>query len=792
MVKKLSYKFNSLLPVVILIILPFLIFYKSLTGNIIVSGDFTGSDLLDLHLPFKYSLHNSIINKELPIWEKGLSLGFPVLAEGQTGIFYPVNLILGLIEPYLALNLSIIITFIIAGIGTYLYCQSIKLTKFSSFFSAIVFSQSAFFITRIKHLNMIAVAGWFPLAFWSIKKLFDTGKIVYALVLGIIIGLQFLIGHPQMAFFCVFIYLIYFVFEIIINITRPGLNDPQNRGFVNASSANTQRVNVGKKLNIMSALNLLIVSIIIGLAVSAIQILPTIELIGLTQRIDLTFYNAVSYPFTLKSLITFISPYYFGNPATGTYALNIYDQGIFWENCSYLGLLPFVLFIAGVIYLIKKHKLFFSFSVFQSKFNSYLIFYFLLGLISLAFMLGGATPLYKIVWENIPGFSLFRFPNRFNLFLIFSMSLISGFSANLLLSKLLSFRGKGVSTPDSEEVNISWPLGRRPTAALILGFVIIDLAVFANSYISYYKSSDFLKTPSIVDKLKKDPDLYRIYSLTQYGQSPYQTIGWKNDTEPVLTLNSAVAPNKNVLYGLDSFTDRGWFEGGLGISRRNEVENFLLYENKDEVAFGKILGLFNVKYLINFGDPPAIEMYSEEEYDLGKYYTQKLKLIRNDLVVPRVYFVPEAKVVKSGKEAFDNIISINHLGPKTVILEDEPKDVPPDFNGSLEDFKKENPVKFKSYKNNEVIIEASIKQHGFLVFADMYYPGWKVTVGEQPGKILRANYLVRAVELYPGKHTIRFYYDPLSFKVGGGITFGTISILIIYVILKALKNLKHT
>ena len=156
--------------------------------------------------------------------------------------------------------------------------------------------------------------------------------------------------------------------------------------------------------------------------------------------------------------------------------------------------------------------------------------------------------------------------------------------------------------------------------------------------------------------------------------------------------------------------------------------------------------------------------------------------------MPRAYFVPEAKVVKSGKEAFDEIKLITHLGPKTVILEDNPKVVPPDFNGSLEDFKKENPVKINNLTNNKVEIETDIKVHGFLILNDIYYPGWKADIDGVKTNILRANYLIRAVELDPGKHTIRFYYDPISFKIGGGISLIGLICLICYMSYTSYKS----
>ena len=50
------------------------------------------------------------------------------------------------------------------------------------------------------------------------------------------------------------------------------------------------------------------------------------------------------------------------------------------------------------------------------------------------------------------------------------------------------------------------------------------------------------------------------------------------------------------------------------------------------------------------------------------------------------------------------------------------------------------------------------------------------------GKILRANYLVRAVELDPGKHKVEFYYDPVSFRVGLIISLFASGIVVILIV----------
>ena len=57
-----------------------------------------------------------------------------------------------------------------------------------------------------------------------------------------------------------------------------------------------------------------------------------------------------------------------------------------------------------------------------------------------------------------------------------------------------------------------------------------------------------------------------------------------------------------------------------------------------------------------------------------------------------------------------------------------------------------------------------------LVLSDMYYPGWKAFVDGEETKIYRADYTFRAIPLNAGTHQVEFVYDPISFKVGAGVT----------------------
>jgi hypothetical protein len=110
--------------------------------------------------------------------------------------------------------------------------------------------------------------------------------------------------------------------------------------------------------------------------------------------------------------------------------------------------------------------------------------------------------------------------------------------------------------------------------------------------------------------------MYRTYSMTQYSESPYLYLGWKKNIEAVIDSRKSLPPNNNVSFGIPYFTDRGWLEGGLGISRRSNLENFLLQQEKEQFITAKILGMYSVKYITVF--PILLTLKSINDIELGK------------------------------------------------------------------------------------------------------------------------------------------------------------------------------
>ncbi|MCV9385708.1 YfhO family protein [Reichenbachiella ulvae] len=80
-------------------------------------------------------------------------------------------------------------------------------------------------------------------------------------------------------------------------------------------------------------------------------------------------------------------------------------------------------------------------------------------------------------------------------------------------------------------------------------------------------------------------------------------------------------------------------------------------------------------------------------------------------------------------------------------------------------------ISLTSYAPNELVYQSSSNKAGLAVFSEIYYPeGWKATIDGEEVKILRANYVLRALEVPAGEHKIVFTFAPSSYRIGNTIT----------------------
>lgn len=87
-----------------------------------------------------------------------------------------------------------------------------------------------------------------------------------------------------------------------------------------------------------------------------------------------------------------------------------------------------------------------------------------------------------------------------------------------------------------------------------------------------------------------------------------------------------------------------------------------------------------------------------------------------------------------------------------------------------------------SYAPNRLTYHARSANGGIAVFSEVYFPwGWKATIDGKDAPIGRVNYVLRAMRIPAGEHTIEMTFDPQSVKTTTGIA--CVSIISIYLAL---------
>ncbi|MFI2742811.1 YfhO family protein [Zhouia sp. PK063] len=92
-------------------------------------------------------------------------------------------------------------------------------------------------------------------------------------------------------------------------------------------------------------------------------------------------------------------------------------------------------------------------------------------------------------------------------------------------------------------------------------------------------------------------------------------------------------------------------------------------------------------------------------------------------------------------------------------------------------------IALKKYTPNQVTYTSSNANDGVGVFSEIYFPhGWKATIDGKETDIFRVNYVLRALQIPSGKHTIVFTFDPQVVKTGATITLASSIILLLVIV----------
>ena len=162
-----------------------------------------------------------------------------------------------------------------------------------------------------------------------------------------------------------------------------------------------------------------------------------------------------------------------------------------------------------------------------------------------------------------------------------------------------------------------------------------------------------------------------------------------------------------------------------------------------------VLDMFNVRYVITKNPENGAE-----------------GIQRRSTAAGNAWFVDKVTIVKDNAEEMQAISSFDPS--KEAFVHEE-------FKGKLQTNKlggtNNASIKLTSYHPDKMLYEYSAPNDVFAVFSEVYYDkGWKAYVDGVEVPILRADYILRALQLPGGNHTVEFVFDPQSMKVSNVIS----------------------
>ena len=88
-------------------------------------------------------------------------------------------------------------------------------------------------------------------------------------------------------------------------------------------------------------------------------------------------------------------------------------------------------------------------------------------------------------------------------------------------------------------------------------------------------------------------------------------------------------------------------------------------------------------------------------------------------------------------------------------------------------------VTITSYEPNRLTYDVNSDKGGVLVFSEIYYPEWTATVDGEPVEIGRVDYLLRAIQIKPGKHQVELAFFPKSVRTTETIAYVALALLVL-------------
>jgi hypothetical protein len=278
--------------------------------------------------------------------------------------------------------------------------------------------------------------------------------------------------------------------------------------------------------------------------------------------------------------------------------------------------------------------------------------------------------------------------------------------------------------------------------AFLIVMIIIDLGVVDHRYFNkenFHRKVESTFTATAADEeILKDKSYYRVYNL-----------------------NDPMADGRTSYY---HYSLGGYH--GAKMRRYQDLYDSVISKNREKLYADGQTGRFDFK---TYG---ALNMLNAKYIVFGP---DAGNIIPNPEANGNAWFVKKIETVNSPTEELREVKEVN---TKDVAVVDGSK-----FKVAGVAFDSLSTIKIVEVTPPFLKYESESAANGFAVFSEIYYPkGWTATIDGKEVPILRADYVLRALEIPAGKHEIEFRFEPKPYVIGNKITMASSWILLLVVL----------
>ena len=357
-----------------------LFFQRMVFSNLILGR----GDTFLYFYPYWHAAAAALRAGRVPLWNPDIFMGAPFLANSQAGFFYPLNWPVWLLlpTPY-AVSVAIVVHVALGGAGAYLAGRrTLALERPAAFFGAALFALGGYLTAQVEHVNQLQALAWLPWLFAALSPWAGAaavrGRSVLrtALALGVLFALQLLAGHAQSVFISGVAVVVWLAARLLPEWLRQW------------------RAGWGR---VAGAVGALAGGVALAVTLAAAQLLPTLELTGLSSRQGgLPLNEVLSFSWHPLHLTRALLPGY--------------GDALFSEYVAFLPLTGLTLALVGA---------------WRWRRDPTVRPWVVVAGVALALALGRFTPLYHLL-GRLPGFELFRVPARWLAVAALGVALLAG------------------------------------------------------------------------------------------------------------------------------------------------------------------------------------------------------------------------------------------------------------------------------------------------------------------------------------------------------------------------------